>query len=345
MNDVSRMLAQTASRILAQFGKRCREQLQSAELFAEVHKSGLNLALLPEDAGGAGLTIEEAAEILRIWGRHAATLPMVEMLVAAPVAVMFGHNPATSSITARSDIILSKHKGQACLSGRPIEAPLSPGCRQVYARATDLSGNCFILSVSTANSQTFADLAGEPWVRLAPEDALDVRALSVGRAQSEKIARSGALLTAAAMTGAMGEILELAIDHVNTRSQFGRPLGRFQAIQHLLSDVASELAVTEAVLGQALQNVHDRLGWLSAKAQAGRGATIAASTGHQLFGAIGFTAEHLLHCYTKRLWVWRDHWGRQDDCERTIGEMAMRSGEGRLWSFLVDGSQGDVPHV
>jgi acyl-CoA dehydrogenase len=146
------------------------------------------------------------------------------------------------------------------------------------------------------------------------------------------------------MNGAMAEVLALLIDYVNTRSQFGRPIGRFQAVQHLIADIAGELLASEAVLSDALHKPDDRLAWLSAKIQAGRAATAVAAAGHQLFGAIGFTAEHVLHRYTKRLWAWRDEWGRQGACERNVGEMAMMSGESGLWSFLVDRPEGIAGH-
>ena len=108
---------------------------------------------------------------------------------------------------------------------------------------------------------------------------------------SAPAARAGMLLASAAMTGAMAHVLDIAVDFANTRSQFGRPLAKFQAIQHLLAQAASELAATEAVLAAALEAADesrpdDRL-ILSAKAQAGHAATMIAAMGHQLFGAIG----------------------------------------------------------
>lgn len=152
-------------------------------------------------------------------------------------------------------------------------------------------------------------------------------------------ARAGMLLACAALTGAMAHVLEIAVDYANTRTQFGRPLAKFQAIQHQLAQAASELAATEAVLAAALEAADegrpdDRL-ILSAKAQAGHAATMIAATGHQLFGAIGFTREHELQRFTRYLWTLRDDWGRQADCDLALGRAGCAAPQG-LWPFLVD---------
>ena len=167
-------------------------------------------------------------------------------------------------------------------------------------------------------------------------------ALIVGDSETRlppHIAASGMLLTAAMMTGAMARVLEIAADHAGTRVQFGRALVKFQAIQHRLAEAASELAVTEAALAAALEAEDEGRGSdllrLSAKAQAGHAATVIAAAAHQLFGAIGFTREHELHRYTRRLWEWRDDWGRQADCDLAIGRAGCAAPDG-LWSYIVD---------
>lgn len=153
------------------------------------------------------------------------------------------------------------------------------------------------------------------------------------------IAANGMLLTAAMMTGAMARVVEITADYANTRVQFGWPLVKFQAIQHKLAEAASELAVTEAALAAALEAEDEGRGndllRLSAKAQAGHSATVIAATAHQLFGAIGFTQEHELHRYTRRLWAWRDDWGRQADCDLAIGRAGCGDPDG-LWSCIAD---------
>jgi acyl-CoA dehydrogenase len=106
-----------------------------------------------------------------------------------------------------------------------------------------------------------------------------------------------------------------------------------------MAEAASELAVTEAALAAALEAESQGRGrtllWRSAKAQAGHAATVIASSAHQVLGAIGFTEEHELQHFTRRLWQWRDEWGRQADCQLAIGGEACADPAG-LWLHICD---------
>jgi len=60
-----------------------------------------------------------------------------------------------------------------------------------------------------------------------------------------------------------------------------------------------------------------------------------AAASHQVMGAIGFTEEHILHHYTKRLWAWRDEWTRENACYVAVGQAAAAAPNG-LWRHIVD---------
>ncbi len=64
---------------------------------------------------------------------------------------------------------------------------------------------------------------------------------------------------------------------------------------------------------------------------AGEGAAIA----HQVFGAIGFTQEHILHRYTQRLWAWRDQFGTESEWAERIGRHVAGEGADELWPMLA----------
>lgn len=73
-----------------------------------------------------------------------------------------------------------------------------------------------------------------------------------------------------------------------------------------------------------------------AKARAGQAAGKVAAAVHQVLGAIGFSEEHALHRLTRRLWAWRDEWGRQSDCEEAVGRLAAKAGGDGLWPLIAD---------
>ncbi|MEV6481322.1 acyl-CoA dehydrogenase family protein [Streptomyces sp. NPDC051576] len=110
-----------------------------------------------------------------------------------------------------------------------------------------------------------------------------------------------AVVLAAEAVGAADRVLELTVQHVGQREQFGRAIGSFQAVKHRLADVYVQVqAAKSAAYYAAWATVHgERVGAL-ALAQALEALRAAAAEGIQLHGGIGFTWEHQAHLYFKR---------------------------------------------
>jgi alkylation response protein AidB-like acyl-CoA dehydrogenase len=123
------------------------------------------------------------------------------------------------------------------------------------------------------------------------------------------IAREHLLLaTSAQLLGLARRALDLAVQHVKIREQFGRPLGMFQAVQHRLADVAVGIEFAESVIGRAACSLanHEASAVRDvamAKVFASEAAERAAYSGLQVHGAIGYTQEHDFHLYALRAWV------------------------------------------
>jgi alkylation response protein AidB-like acyl-CoA dehydrogenase len=129
----------------------------------------------------------------------------------------------------------------------------------------------------------------------------------------------GALATAAQLVGAAEALLGDAVDYAKQRTQFGRAIGSYQAIKHKLADVhiAIELArplVYAAALSLAPRDVS------AAKAAASEAALLAARSGLQTHGAIGFTQEHDLSLWLLRVQALRSAWGTPEAHRRRVLE-------------------------
>jgi len=100
--------------------------------------------------------------------------------------------------------------------------------------------------------------------------------------------------------GAAGRVLEMTVEHVKRREQFGRAIGSFQAVQHRLADVYTQVqAARSAAYYAAWAAGRERVGGL-AFARALDALRFASAEGIQLHGGIGFTWEHDVHLYFKR---------------------------------------------
>jgi acyl-CoA dehydrogenase len=148
----------------------------------------------------------------------------------------------------------------------------------------------------------------------------------------------GALARAALMAGALSSVLRLCVQHANDRQQFGRPIGKFQAIQHSLAVLANETAAVNcaAVAAcRAAERGEASFEIAAAKLRANRAAGTATAIAHQVHGAIGFTHEHQLHFATQLLWSCRSEYGNDRYWASRLGEIAAQQGPSRLWPFLT----------
>lgn len=111
--------------------------------------------------------------------------------------------------------------------------------------------------------------------------------------------RRGLLAVSAEQLGAARTCLEMAVEHAKTRSQFGLPIGSFQAIKHRCAEVLLDVELADGVLDQAVQSeecVDAELAFIVAT----RAAVAAAESCIHIHGGIGFTWEHSAHRYLRR---------------------------------------------
>ena len=245
---------------------------------------GLPLLLVPEELGGIGLGWADAVAVWQVVGRHNAPAPVGECMLANGLLAAAGIEPRSGLTSLGAPAPFGRFAAQL-LTEHGLHGPgvVTPG-------------------VVTQG----ANIAREP------RDAVAPGALLSATDSNQRGLRLGlALLRAAQMAGAAERALALAVDWANTRKQFGRALGKFQAIQQQLALVASEVgamgvavaAAGRAVDARGLEGAAFEIG--CAKVVAGEAAQITAATVHQVFAAIGITEDHELHHTTRRLWAAR----------------------------------------
>lgn len=161
--------------------------------------------------------------------------------------------------------------------------------------------------------------SADPVRRLAvPEEGGEVLAAGPGVAAAAARAADWArLATAAQALGAGLALLDRTVEHVARRTQFGVPIGSFQAVKHRLADtlIALEFA-RPLVLGAAVSMA--RADIAAAKVAAGEAAYGAARTALQLHGAIGYTEELDLALWLRKARPLRDAWGTPAQCRAAV---------------------------
>src|SRR5207302_10157541 len=126
--------------------------------------------------------------------------------------------------------------------------------------------------------------------------------------------------------GASRQMLDLARDHALQREQFGRPIAMFQAVRHRLAETVIAIETADAALDAAWLDPSPVMSAM-AKATAGRSARTAARHCQQVLAGIGFTTEHRLHLYVRRVLVLDQLLGSARALTKELGDDVLRSGQ------------------
>jgi acyl-CoA dehydrogenase len=282
----------------------------SAEPFwKQLEASGFADAMLGEEQCGAGLALPDAFALIELCGAHAVPVPLAQTMLARSLLAQAGLAPVPGSITFALD---------ATSADGAIRCPLVPYGRVANWVLLAHGDACLLLPVARAEVKpsVFALDADLSWSaaevdaarRLAAEP--DLRTLQ-------------ACVCAAQLSGALMSVFTRTLQFANERSQFGRPIGKFQAIQHQLS-VISEHTFAARMAAQigchCAGGTPERLRVAVAKARTSEAALEVAALSHSIHGAIGFTAEFDLQLYTRRLHAWRQSAGSESYWHTVLGE-------------------------
>jgi len=124
-------------------------------------------------------------------------------------------------------------------------------------------------------------------------------------------------------------IMAIGVNSVNIREQFGRPIAKFQAIQHHFAALAGEVASIACTADMArlslIKNTFNSndidIDIASATVRAGISGAKVIRIAHQVYGAIGFTDEYKLHRVTRRIRSWREEFGNEIIWSRRLGQL------------------------
>jgi len=290
-------------------------------LWTWLEEGGFADALVPEVQGGIGLSLAQVFGVWELCGAHALPVPLAETMVARALLAQAGAPCPAGSI--------------ALAEGR-LEADGALRCAEVrLGRVADSvlvqhAGGWQLMPVARAASEPLA-FCLDATLRWAPSQVVLAPLLPLGLPEGVDLRTLQACLTAALLAGALMDVFQRTLQYANERNQFGRAIGKFQAIQHQLAVMSEHVfaARMAAQLGCAGDGLFpDRLRVAIAKSRCSAAALAVAETGHAIHGAIGFTEEYDLQLFTRRLHAWRQSAGSESWWHAVAGQA------------LVDGHAG-----
>lgn len=354
MSDLRRMLHDMTHRLL---GEQCTTDVQvraeggewPEKLWRQIENAGLTLAVVPESLGGAGATLGDAMVIMQSAGKHAVPLPLVETILGNWLLAQ-GDAPAAEGpltivpVTDRESIVLSHGQRGWTLRGKGVHVPWAGAATNLVAVAHLKNGQQAVVSIprQVCEIRAALNVAGEP------RDEVVFNSISVPSAKISHLSADldlraalfhiGALARCHQMTGAMEWVFERCCAYAGERVQFGRPIGNFQAVQHMIAMMAGQMsaasmAANSAVAALGYDGSDDAIGY--AKARVGEAAGEVAALAHQVHGAMGYSYEYPLHFRTRRMWAWREEFGSERFWQIRAGRRIASRGGKALWQDLT----------
>ncbi|HWM58717.1 MAG TPA: acyl-CoA dehydrogenase family protein [Pseudonocardia sp.] len=342
MNDDLRELAASIFAASVSAGAGAADTGFDADLWTTLDGSGLARLTLPESAGGSAGSMLDAAVVLAEAGAHAARVPLVEtdllagwLLQAAGVALPPG--PLTAVV------------GDLHVSGDRVAGQLRrvPWARAATGLVVLTPAHVVLLGPAELRITDGTNLAEEPRdsvaVGSASRGAPALAVLPAPRGAAAEFRLRAALGRSQLLAGAARAALAGSVRYARERVQFGRPIGRFQAVQQQLALAAAEVAAASAAATAAanaatadgFDAASTRFAVAAAKARTGEAAGAVARIAHQVHGAIGFTREHDLRLATTRLWSWREEDGSDATWNAEVGAAVLAAGPDALWPLIT----------
>lgn len=301
----------------ASIGGRARPAVWSA-----LEDAGFLELLAPEDDGGAGLALAALAPIFTAFGRHALPVPAAQSIAARALLRDTGVPPPAGMITLAGNCLR--------IADESLCAPRVPfGLTSDYVLAY-VDGKLLLLDAREAQREATgvrgSASATLTWKRDAVPAPLagegEGEGEGKGKGKGEAVRLFSAAIHAAAIAGAMDRVFDMTLQYCNDRSQFGKSIGKFQAVQHQLSVMAQHVAAAGIAAELAFSGggcIPARLATAIAKARTSMAVPLVASTAHALHGAIGITEEYDLQLYTRRLHEWRMTDGSETYWNEVVG--------------------------
>ena len=333
--DLRRILVEQVDRLLADSAG--PEVLRAAErgewpeaLWAEAEALGLPLALAPEEMGGADLGWEDAVAVWQVLGRHGAPLPLAHGMAAAALLGLAGIEPPPAGFSALA------LPGEAGGLGPPRPPRRGAGRGGQRSRCTT--------APALEWRRAANPLSREPADRAATYGApLRTGRLPGRRGRAQRRRPPARRADRRRPRGRARHDGGLRQDRASNSAARSAPSRRCSSSSPSAPSEAAAAAVACAAAGRAAdrRGLHDagfEIG--SAKVVCGEAAGTGAAIVHQVHAAIGFTDEHPLHLFTRRMWSWRDAAGAERVWARRIGEAALARGGDALWPDLTARNEG-----
>lgn len=298
----------------------------AAPIWRVLDESGFPDLLVSEEVGGAGSSWDEAQTLFFLSGQYCLPVPLGATAYTRAMLAKKGVKPVAGMVSLSSNM-QSNQKGQIIARSTP------------FGKVSDwilgsISSEIYLLPVDKALKEEtgiYGSLQAHLFWEKIPDTSIN---LGIG----DPIRNAGALIWTSMMAGAMSEIMRTVLVHANDRQQFGKSIGKFQAIQQqisVLAECTQSAGIAAEMACQFGPDAENELAIAAGKARVSELALQVNSIAHAIHGAMGITEEFHLHYLTRRLNEWRLDFGSEGYWQEKLGRAYLNQSTQRSLDFLI----------
>lgn len=319
------------------------------ETWAAVAAAGWFRTLVAEQDDGLGLGLRELGAVFRAVGHTPLRGPLLDQAVTVPSLLPRADGPV------RDRLLLSLDGESVTVLAEDLAAPYGRGVEGVCLVEGHLDGQVALVPFAELADQFVVVAASTDGPMLVMVDAADVVVIPGSSAdpcvaygslllqrvpvEHESVIATGAsavalrerirgalrLMAVAELSGAAEKLTALAVAYAKTRYQFGRPIGGFQAVRHVLAEMQGRTSSLRSLADACLSDADgDQRSWAergrAAKAYSTEPARFIAEQSLQVHGGMGFTYETTPHLYLRRVLTLEGYLGESADMMFEIGQ-------------------------
>jgi len=316
-------------------------------LIARLNDAGMLDLLVAVGDEAPPLPWPDAARLFMLLGEKAPDAPVADAILARAIAAACAAELPPFTVLAAGTVRLSLDTTgpQPTVTGEIDGVPWGDCAEAAVAvigdpsaaKPADQGPSIVALARTAASAVRDNGVAIEPRSTWTFEAAQPLAVIDCAAGIEPALMASA--MRAAQIAGAMRAAREMTIGYANDREQFGKPIGRQQAIQHRIAVMAEHSALVGAAAmlawaGNTPPSSPERVA--TAKGLASEYAAEVAAAAHAVHGAIGFTEEYSLSRLTRRLWQWRSEHGSAASCYAALGARTLAEPQRGIWNRVIE---------
>jgi alkylation response protein AidB-like acyl-CoA dehydrogenase len=320
------------------------------QVWTQLAEGGWPSLLYPEEVGGQGLGVSEMAALLVEAGRYLLPGPFFTSAVLTPLALSATSVAGAADLEGVQEVAsgqriaaLALYEDPSVFPALKIETTVQNGrisgtkrfvldaaqTDYLLVLAKDKNGDLVLAWVSASAPEikiiAHPTLDGRRVCTVTLDQAVVTKTLPISDTGLRTLMLRAAVLVASLQIGGAESALALAVEYAQTRVQFGRPIGAFQAISHRLVDLYCNLAIGRALVQKAIRLADDdTFPDAASRAKIWMNDTCRSVTKDalQTFGGIGFTFDHDIHLFLRSAYALSAEFGTSTDHRRLLSPAA-----------------------